>query len=75
VSYCAAPLLHKKHLRRLAALHGDEDADDALAAANFLIELFHPLGGSQPSAIGFGQCEDGGGIVEAGIQDGQYLPW
>jgi hypothetical protein len=50
-----------------------EDADDALAAAHLLVEPFHPLRCSQPATVRLGQSEDGGGIVEAGFQDGQYL--
>lgn len=44
------------------------------AATDLLGEPFHPVRCSQPDTVRLGQCEDGGGIVEADFQEGLYLP-
>jgi hypothetical protein len=73
-----APLFILFHEEGSEQAHGGfavgEDADDALAPAHLLVEPFHPVRCSQPATVRLGQCEDGGGIVEAGFQDGHYLP-
>jgi hypothetical protein len=47
-----------------------EDADDPLAPAHFLIESLDAIRGAQPLAVGRGERQDGDGVREAALQDG-----
>ncbi len=72
IAFARAPLLILLHEQRPhQAYHGcagGEDADDALAPPDFLVEALLPIGGPQSSAIGQGQGQHGRRVVETGLQ-------
>src|SRR5258706_13555493 len=74
VALTCAPLfifLHEEGSQQAAGrLTIGEDADDALASAHFLVDVFLPIGGSQALAIGPGQRQHGGSIVKTALQSG-----
>src|SRR5690348_354254 len=72
VALAGAPRFILLHQERSEQAHGrlavGEDADDALAAADLLIEPLLAVGGAQPLAIRGGQRQDRCGVVEAALQ-------